>query len=146
MRIFWLIIFSICNLISAEEKIEKTVDKPFNPKSIAYHISVIDLGEDGWNDFVKKTQQRLDDYLNSPGGGSVEAFLNDRLTDIGNEVNENDIASLKKLVAWIGLYFIWKVELPEKANKPLQENRAQIEKLIQEGFWAKLAIKIKEKK
>ena len=111
-------------------------EEPWDPAKFAYEITKKDLGEENFKVYLKKSRLHLETYLQDIPDSDAETFLNDRLANKANEVS--DIESLKKFVAWMGLYYAWRVPLHPKAAKNLKAREEDLKALAKDFTWEKL--------
>lgn len=134
-----------CLLLVLAVVLASADDEIFDARRFAREITEKDLGPENWQKYLKKSRKNLDDYFESfRDTADTGSFLNDRLTDLANQVD--DLASLKKFVAWLALYDVWEVPLPPRAEEKLKKREQDLKNLAKDFSWEKLLAMVKPEK
>lgn len=133
MKAFLLTVILFVACACAEENIqERSRQIASDIVKIAWELSRLDMGS-GWNEHVKKMDDKYQTWQEGHQGGDRDQFLNDRLVDIGGTLDVKNVKNtkdLKAFIALIALYEEWKAFPSERLEGITAEQRNVAQKLL----------------
>jgi len=105
------------------------------------------LGCAYWKDFVKRTNDRFEDWQHDNPSGNRNIFLNDNLLIAANGmISSSEKRDIQRFLCWLALYAEWEQELPGYIRDAEEKHKDAIAAAMKDFTWEKAVKTLKEKK
>lgn len=113
-----------------------------DPAEIAYDLTVRDMGQQQWENFVRTTERRFQSWSRDHRDSDRNEFLNTKLLDMGPGALSGNVQNLREAVRWLALYREFRALPPNYVHTGVIKYRRTIEEVLKDFSWEKAAAAI----